>query len=43
MSIDDFEREGWEIIDNFGSTSVIMAKEGQRMVVDHDGEIIIKY
>jgi len=44
MTIDDFERDGWEQIDIFGDSGVIMALDEQRIVVDKiSGEVIIRY
>jgi hypothetical protein len=42
--IDDLELEGWEQIDTFGNTGIVMALNEQRIVVDKvSGEIIIRY
>ena len=41
--IGDLERDGWEIIDTFVDSDIIMARGTQRMVVDEDGEVIITY
>ena len=43
MSIDELERDGWEIIDTFADTDLIVARDDKRMVVDKNGEIIIVY
>jgi len=42
--IDELKNDGWEVIENFGATCVVMAYENNRMLVDKfTGEIIIKY
>ena len=42
--INDLKRDGWEIIDVFGATCVVMALDNNRMLVDKfTGEIIIRY
>jgi hypothetical protein len=43
MTIDELERDGWEIIDTFGYNSFIIGRNHQRMVVDNDGNIVIVY
>jgi len=40
---DDLIRDGWEIIDHFAKSDVIMARGSQRIVVDQDGEVIVTY
>ena len=42
--IDELKNDGWEVIENFGATCVVMAYENNRMLVDKfTGEIIIRY
>jgi len=44
MSIEELERDGWEVIDTFGYNGVIMALNEQRIVADKiSGEVIIRY
>jgi len=42
MTIDELERDGWEVIETFGD-DLVMAREHQRMLVDTNGNIIIVY
>jgi len=43
MTIDELIRNGWEKIDNFAESDIIMSRGSQRIVVDKDGEVIITY
>jgi len=42
MTIDEMERDGWEVIDTFGE-DLIVSRGAQRIVVDSQGDIIIVY
>lgn len=42
--IDELKSDGWEIIDEFGATCVVMSYEDKRILVDKfTGEIVIRY